>query len=130
MGSVALRSGDSLTIPRMAWSVGFLRFVSSAEATQATGSLTVAPVGLFPTEHVSLYWTHSSAITSAQSRRTLLKAVLMVETAEDRLRHAPRVPREPMAGDRRYGKLGRGLRQARAEGRVRAAPVIMESPGA
>src|SRR5881296_3282416 len=36
LGSRALRPGDSLTIPRMVWSVGFIRFVSSADATQAT----------------------------------------------------------------------------------------------
>ena len=46
MGSLALRPGDSLTIPRMALSVGFIRFVSSTDATQATGLLTLAPVGL------------------------------------------------------------------------------------
>jgi hypothetical protein len=63
VGSLALRPGDSLTIPRMAWSVGFIRFVSSADATQATGVLTVPPVGLAPTEHASLRWTHSSAKT-------------------------------------------------------------------
>src|SRR5262245_9066829 len=38
LGSLALRPGDSLTIPRMALSVGFIRFVSSTNATQATGS--------------------------------------------------------------------------------------------
>ena len=54
MGSLALRPGDSLTIPRMALSVGFIRFVSSTNATQATGSLTFPPVGLSPTEHASL----------------------------------------------------------------------------
>src|ERR1022692_2608403 len=37
MGLLALRPGDSLTIPRMALSVGFIRFVSSTDATQATG---------------------------------------------------------------------------------------------
>ena len=36
LGSLALRPGDSLAIPRMAWSVGFIRFVSSTDATQAT----------------------------------------------------------------------------------------------
>jgi len=63
MGSLALRPGDSLTIPRMALSVGFLRFVYSAEATRATGVLTLPPVGLTPTEHASLRWTHPSAKT-------------------------------------------------------------------
>jgi transposase InsO family protein len=38
----------------MALSVGFIRFVSSTNATQATGSLTLSPVGLSPTEHASL----------------------------------------------------------------------------
>ena len=37
MGLLALRPGDSLTIPWMALSVGFIRFVSSTNATQATG---------------------------------------------------------------------------------------------
>ena len=46
MGSLSLRPGDSLTIPRMALSVGFIRFVSSTDATQATGLLTLALVGL------------------------------------------------------------------------------------
>src|SRR5215471_628643 len=53
LGSLALRPGDSLTIPRMALSVGFIRFVSSTNATQATESLTLSPVGLSPTEHAS-----------------------------------------------------------------------------
>ena len=54
MGSLTLRPGDSLTIPKMAWSVGFLRFVSSTEATQATGVLTVPPVGLLPLSRPAL----------------------------------------------------------------------------
>ena len=58
LGSLALRPGDSLTIPKMALSVGFIRFVSSTDATRATGLLTLALVGLTPTEHVRLVWTH------------------------------------------------------------------------
>src|ERR1700693_2206529 len=54
LGSLTLRPGDLLTIPRMALSVVFIRFVSSTYATQATGSLTFPPVGLSPTEHASL----------------------------------------------------------------------------
>ena len=38
MGSLTLRPGDLLTIPRMALSVGFICFVSSTDTTQATGS--------------------------------------------------------------------------------------------
>ncbi len=58
MGSLSLRPGDLLTIPRMALSVGFIDFVSSTDTTQATGLLTFTPVGLSPTEHASLHWTH------------------------------------------------------------------------
>ena len=57
----------ALGIPRMALSVGFIRFVSSTDATQATRLLTLALVGLAPTEHASLRWTHSFAnVTSAR----------------------------------------------------------------
>ncbi len=48
MGSLSLRPGDSLTIPKMALSVGFIRFVFSTDTTQAKGLLTFAPVGLPP----------------------------------------------------------------------------------
>jgi len=61
VGSLPLRPGDSLTIPKMALSIGFIGFVSSTDAIQATGLLTSAPVGLTPTEHASLRWTHFSA---------------------------------------------------------------------
>ena len=37
VGSLPLRPGDSLTILKMALSVGFIGFVSSTSATQATG---------------------------------------------------------------------------------------------
>src|SRR6516165_11855906 len=63
LSSLTLRPGDSLTIPWMALSVGFIRFVSSTNATQATGLLTIASVGLPPTEHASLRWTHSFSET-------------------------------------------------------------------
>ncbi len=43
----------------MALSIGFIRFVSSTDAIQVTGFLTVTLVGLSPTEHASLDWTHS-----------------------------------------------------------------------
>jgi hypothetical protein len=46
--SLSLRPGDSLTIPKMALSVGFIRFVFSTDTTQAKGLLTFAPVGLPP----------------------------------------------------------------------------------
>ena len=58
VGSLALRPGDSLTIPKMALSIGFIRFVSSADAIQVTRLLTSTAVGLTPTKHASLRWTH------------------------------------------------------------------------
>ncbi len=61
MGSLALRPGNSLTIPKMALSIGFMYFVSSIHAILVTGLLTFAPMGLSPTEHTSLCWTHSLA---------------------------------------------------------------------
>ncbi len=61
LGSLSLRPGDLLTILTMALSVGFIRFVSSTDATQAKGLLAFTPVGLPPTEHVCLFWTHSLA---------------------------------------------------------------------
>jgi hypothetical protein len=59
VGSLALRPGESLTIPKMALSIGFISFVSSTDAIQATGLLTSTPAGLTPAEHASLRWTHS-----------------------------------------------------------------------
>jgi hypothetical protein len=58
LGSLALRPDDSLTIQLMALSVGFIRFVSSTDATQVTELLTFALMGLIPIKHASLSWTH------------------------------------------------------------------------
>ncbi len=58
MSSLALRPGDSLTAPWTALSIDFISFVSSANAIQATGLLTLTVVGLTPTEHASLTWTY------------------------------------------------------------------------
>ena len=63
MGSLALRPGNSLTVPKTALSVSFTSFVSSTDVTQATGLLTLAPMGLTPTEHASLRWTHCLLLT-------------------------------------------------------------------
>jgi len=54
MGSLSLRPGDSLTAPRAALSVGFVRFVSSTNATQATGFRLFPRWDSPPTEHASL----------------------------------------------------------------------------
>jgi hypothetical protein len=68
MGSLTLRPGDSLTIPKMALSIGFKKSVSLLPAIHATGPLTLTPVGLSPTEHVRLVWTHS--LPGRQFRRS------------------------------------------------------------
>ena len=72
MGSLSLRPGYSLTIPKMALSVGFIRFVFSTDTTQAKGLLTFAPVDyLLPTEHICLSWTHSLAKISSVPKMEL-----------------------------------------------------------
>jgi len=58
MGSLALRPGDSLTIPWIALSIGFTGFVSSTGAIQAMRFLILSSAGLTPAEHASLRWTH------------------------------------------------------------------------
>ena len=57
-GSLALRPGDSRTTLTVALSIGSTSFVSSTDATQATRTLILTSVGLSPTEHASLRWTH------------------------------------------------------------------------
>ena len=61
MRSLSLRPGDSLTIPKMALSMGFKCSVSLTSAILATGPLVLTLVGLTPTEHASLSWTHNPA---------------------------------------------------------------------
>jgi hypothetical protein len=56
---LSLRPGNSLTIPRMALSMGFRSSVSLQSAIQATGLLALTPAGLTPAEHASLRWTHN-----------------------------------------------------------------------
>jgi hypothetical protein len=58
MGSLTLRPGDSLTIPKMALSIGFKRSVSLLSCDPSYRVLTLTLVGLPPTERVHLFWTH------------------------------------------------------------------------
>ena len=55
--SLSLRPDDSLTILKMALSIGCGDSVSLHSAIQATRLLTVTSVGLPPTEHTSFSWT-------------------------------------------------------------------------
>jgi hypothetical protein len=45
-------------------SIGFRILISRHPAIQTTGRLTLAPAGLSPAEHTSLYWTHNRALGS------------------------------------------------------------------
>ena len=58
---IRLRPDDSLTILSMALSIGFRDSVSFLLTIQATGLLTLALVGLPPTEYASFRWTHQHA---------------------------------------------------------------------
>ena len=53
-----LRPGNSWSPQRRSLSMGFRILVSLHPAIQTTGLLTLAPAGLSPAEHTSLYWTH------------------------------------------------------------------------
>jgi hypothetical protein len=61
MRSLSLRPGNSLTIPRMALSMGFRYLVSLLPAIQATELHALTLTGLTPVEHTSLGWTHNAA---------------------------------------------------------------------
>jgi hypothetical protein len=63
VGSLTLRPGDLLTLLARALSIGFIGFVSSTNTIQATEILTSSPVGLAPTEHARLSWTHCLPFT-------------------------------------------------------------------
>jgi len=66
--SLALRPGDSLTIPAMALSIGFRVSVSLHPAIQATGRLALAPAGLTPARRTCLLWTRNDLIRPRQQR--------------------------------------------------------------
>jgi hypothetical protein len=51
----------------MVSSMGFSALASRRPAIQVTGRLAVAPVGLPPTEHVRLLWTHTSSTITPES---------------------------------------------------------------
>src|ERR1700680_5113868 len=64
--SLSLRPDDLLTILKMASSIGSEDSVSLLSAIQATRLLTVASVGLSPTDHASLSWTHFRTVSFPQ----------------------------------------------------------------
>jgi hypothetical protein len=60
----------------MALSIGFTSFVSSTGAIQAMRSLISTSMGLSPTEHASLSWTHSLPKTLRGSARLCTTGIL------------------------------------------------------
>ena len=58
--SLALRPGHSLAIPWMTWSIGFSSVGFPSGCYPSYGALALTPVGLTPTEHTCLIWTHPS----------------------------------------------------------------------
>jgi hypothetical protein len=58
-------------------SIGFRNSVSFLSAIQATGFLTLTPMGLSPTEHASLRWTHLRT-RLVQSRAAVLCASVVI----------------------------------------------------
>ena len=68
MGSLALRPGNSLTILKMASSIGFRIFSFLPSCYSSYWALTLTQVGLTPTDHASLRWTHTSRSLSVRFR--------------------------------------------------------------
>jgi hypothetical protein len=87
MGSLSLRPGDSLTVPRTALSAGFIRFVSSTNATQATGFRLFPRWDSPPTEHASL------SLVALWSKKSCGSGVGLEQTAETLLADNPLVGR-------------------------------------
>jgi len=96
VGLLSLRPGDLLPILKD----GFRRsassaLLSSADATQAKRLLTFTPVGLLPTEHVYLSWTHSLAKMLSTSKMARFDFSLGLKTKpvldQDLLLGAPRI---------------------------------------
>ena len=114
MGSLVLRPGDSLTILKMALSVSFIRLVLH-ERDSSYGALTFSPVGLFPTEHASLRWTHSCPKTRTERQGRILEAFSkLAETSRRGTGSAIGDPEQTSPADhpfRRPGPDTRGRRE-------------------
>ena len=67
--SLALRPGHSLAIPWMTWSIGFSSVGFPSGCYPSYGALALTPVGLTPTEHTCLIWTHVGSRAGAVLRR-------------------------------------------------------------
>ena len=61
----------------------FIRFVSSTDATRATGLLTLTLVGLIPTEHVCLVWTHCLLKSPFLLRQLMLRPTMDTLLSDD-----------------------------------------------
>ena len=65
MGSLALRPGDSLTILKDGFVNGLQELSLPPSCHSSYGAWTLTPVGLAPTDHASLRWTHTFRYLSA-----------------------------------------------------------------
>jgi hypothetical protein len=65
--SLALRPGDSPTIPKMAVSMGFRPVGFPPACHPSYGVSALPPAGLTPAEHISLFWTHNRTCGSPAS---------------------------------------------------------------
>src|SRR6202049_2648220 len=72
--SLSLRPDDSLTIRKMALSIGFQDSVSFPPCYPSYRALAFALVRLFLTEYASLPWTHLHAGLSRRAHRTCASA--------------------------------------------------------
>jgi hypothetical protein len=76
MGSLALRPGDLLTIPRMALSVGFIRFVSSRMRPKLRGTDFYPDGTYLPLNMSAFHWTHWFAISRSMARLVVSRALM------------------------------------------------------
>jgi len=106
MGSLALRPGDSLTIHEMALSIGFRIFSLRPSCYSSYGALTFTPVGLSPTVHPSLRWTHTCEDLSGRRIQT------SVRIADDPLGPLGALPRTPFRASCDRGLRTRSLFEA------------------
>ena len=90
MRSLSLRPGNSLTTPRVALSIGFTSFGFPPACYPSYGALTLAPVGLNPTENASLRWAHQCAI--CKEFRASTRSPVLGASQPPRLYQKPDVP--------------------------------------
>src|SRR5215813_6802972 len=105
--SLTLRPGDSLTILKMAVSMGFRASVSLGPAIQATGPLVLAPAGLTPAERARLRWTHDG-MKRLTPDSTWWHRVPHREITRSGAQASPSSTETPTSGTRSFPRIPRG----------------------